>query len=303
VTLSSSSELTETALPNWLADLCQRLVSSPELDEILLNGCKSLVEVDRHGKSFVRAVPVSAGDVLISTQDFVADQGLRLDPLHPFAGGQLKVGAVLLRWHAVIPPISPDGVVLSLRRHRFEELSLTDFDWEGPELQGRLHETFEDRGALLVAGPTGVGKTTLLNAWLQHFARTRRVVILERLAEIPAMHDSWVRLVEKDKNVDGAGSFSLNEIFRQSLRLRPDLLVVGEIRGSEADVFLEAAATGHQCVAATIHASCAKTAWARLMSSVRSSRRKALAAEIRGRVTVVSMQRRSKPSVVAVERL
>jgi pilus assembly protein CpaF len=231
------------------------------VDEVLINGARSVMMVIGQ-RAEVGASPFASGQSMLQwLTQFARDQGVRLDPLCGSAGGMVAAEDLptllgqtgQLRWHALLPPLSQDGPLLALRRHRFGAISLENFG--GPDaLKERLSLAVAQKRSLLIAGPTGSGKSTLLVALLAAHASQERVMILESIAEIPALFPTWVRLLERLPNLEGVGAVSLDRLLKESLRLRPDRLVLGEIRGGEARPFRNALLSGHEGAMATIHA-------------------------------------------------
>ena len=185
-------------------------------------------------------------------QDFALDHGQRLDPVIGSAGG-LALGGIC-RWHALLPPLVLDGATLSIRRHRFEHLSLADFTYGSPDLEEKLGQALSKRRNLLIIGPTGAGKTSLLVALTKAYCATERIISLESWPELPLLTPLSLRLVTRRANLEGAGSVSIDRLLEEALRLRPDRLVLGEIRGAEARAFVELVATGHGGALGTMHA-------------------------------------------------
>src|SRR5262249_16652907 len=156
-----------------------------------------------------------------------------------------------------------DGPLFSLRRHRFNELTFDDFLLS--KTQGAfLEESVRIGRSILICGATGCGKTTFLALLLRAFSLHERVAIIEQIPELPALSSGWIRLAERPASLDGAPSFDLEQVFREVLRLRPDRLVVGEIRSREARPFLQAMASGHGGSMATLHAASPEQAFERV---------------------------------------
>jgi pilus assembly protein CpaF len=240
----------------------EALFSDARVDEILINGTRGLF-VSRGGPSFQEA-PSPFDDALVMTrwiQELAMRQGTRLDPLEPASGGSLEQGR--FRWHAVLPPISQDGPIFSLRRHRMETLTLGDFEFDDQFLTS-LERLLRERRSVVVCGPTGAGKTSILAALLREYAARERVVVLEDVPEIASISTSWIRLCARRASVEGQGAITLERLLAEALRLRPDRLVVGEIRGPEAAPFLQAMLSGHDGALTTIHAGSAEEAFERL---------------------------------------
>jgi pilus assembly protein CpaF len=271
--------------------------ADPAVDELLVNGTRSLGVV-RQGCVTTEPSPFrDPWTLLCAIQDFAVEQGVRLDPLCPSAGGAFADHGY--RWHALLPPLSPEGALLALRRHRFRELGLAAFD-ASPVTRTALVDAMKTRRNLLIAGPTGSGKTSLLAALLTATALQERVVVVESLEELPLASAAWIRLLERRANLEGAGRVDLRHLVREALRLRPDRVVVGEIRGEEAAPFLEAGLSGHGGLIATIHAGSVAQALARLrLLSGRGSRGfQTLLNELTQVLGVVVMERGRPPRIV-----
>lgn len=232
-----------------------------QVDEVLINSSRSMVTIAGNRVKVSRSPFGSGQEMLHWLTLFAREEGVRLDPLCGSAGGmvdperltQIWTHAGQLRWHALLPPLSQDGPLLALRRHRFGVISLTDFGGTD-EVKSQLLQAMASRRSLLIAGPTGSGKSTLLVALLAAHASQERVVILESVAEIPSLFPTWVRLLERLPNLEGVGAVALDRLLKESLRLRPDRLVLGEVRGREAQPFFNALLSGHDGAMATIHA-------------------------------------------------
>ncbi|KUH80083.1 MULTISPECIES: TadA family conjugal transfer-associated ATPase [unclassified Mycobacterium] len=186
--------------------------------------------------------------------------GRRLDEAQPWVDGQLTglgTGQFTVRLHAVLPPIAPAGTCLSLRvlRPATQDLaSLTAAGAIEPAAASLLDDIVRARLAFLVSGGTGAGKTTLLAAVLGAVPGTERIVCVEDAPEIAPAHPHLVKLVARCANVEGAGEVTMRDLVRQALRMRPDRIVVGEVRGAEVVDLLAALNTGHDGGAGTVHA-------------------------------------------------
>ncbi|BAF53351.1 TadA family conjugal transfer-associated ATPase [Corynebacterium glutamicum] len=184
--------------------------------------------------------------------------GRRLDDAQPFADGRItRDDGSVLRIHAVLAPLAESGTCISVRVLRQARLSLDDLINSGtvPEdIAPALRNIINQRRSFLVVGGTGTGKTTLLSAMLTEVPADQRIICIEDTAELHPGHPSIINLVSRQANVEGAGAVSMADLLKQSLRMRPDRIVVGEIRGAEVVDLLAAMNTGHDGGAGTIHA-------------------------------------------------
>ncbi|WP_156755042.1 TadA family conjugal transfer-associated ATPase [Actinokineospora pegani] len=195
--------------------------------------------------------------------------GRRLDDAQPYVDGWLPAVAVgsRVRLHAVLPPIAEAGTCLSLRVLRPASHGLTDLRDLGTfdaEVHDFLAAVVRARLAFLVTGGTGSGKTTLLAALLGQVPAGERVVCVEDAGELQPDHPQFVRLLARPANIEGAGEVTLRDLVRQALRMRPDRIVVGEVRGPEVCDLLSALNTGHDGGAGTVHANAPSEVPARL---------------------------------------
>ena len=186
--------------------------------------------------------------------------GRRLDEAQPWVDGQLTglgTGQFSVRLHAVLPPIAAGGTCLSLRvlRPATQDLAaLTRSGTIAPQAATLLDDIIAARLAFLISGGTGAGKTTLLSAILGAVAADERIVCVEDAAELAPAHPHLVKLVARCANVEGVGEVTVRDLVRQALRMRPDRIVVGEVRGAEVVDLLAALNTGHDGGAGTVHA-------------------------------------------------
>jgi pilus assembly protein CpaF len=221
--------------------------------------------------------------------------GRRLDDAHPYVDARLADGT---RLHAVLGPVAASGTCLSLRVLRPVRHDLPTL-FRGGSLPGitlaALTSIIAARLTYLVSGGTGSGKTTLLSALLAAVPGGERLVTVEDAEELQPPHPHVVRLVARQANVEGAGSISLRDLVRQALRMRPDRIVVGEVRGAEVVDLLAALNTGHEGGSGTVHANTAGDIPARLeaLAALGGVRRDALHAQLAGAVQVVLHVRRS----------
>ena len=246
------------------AGALEPLLVEPGVTDVLVNA-PGEVWVDR-GDGLVRA-PVDLGDeaaVRRLAQRLVGAAGRRLDDACPFADAVLPDGS---RLHAVLSPVAVRGTTLSLRVPRRARFSLADLVAAGalPVDGGPwLRALVEARLAILVSGGAGTGKTTLLATLLGLVEPDERIVVVEDTRELDPEHPHVVRLEARPPNVEGAGAITVRELVRQALRMRPDRLVVGEVRGGEVIDLLAALNTGHRGGGGTVHANEAAAVPARL---------------------------------------
>lgn len=193
-------------------------------------------------------------------QRLALSAGRRLDDAQPWVDGQLTglgAGQFTVRLHAVLPPIAPAGTCLSLRVLRPATQGLVALIRTGtiePQAAALLDDVIGARLAFLISGGTGAGKTTLLAAALGAVPAHERIVCVEDAAELEPPHPHLVKLVARSANVEGVGEVTVRELVKQALRMRPDRIVVGEVRGAEVVDLLAALNTGHDGGAGTVHA-------------------------------------------------
>jgi len=240
------------------------LLHQPGVTDVLVNG-PDQVFLDR-GQGLEPAAVSFASDAEVRAlaQRLAASVGRRLDDGSPFVDARLPDGC---RVHAVLGTVARPGTCLSLRVPAARALSLADFVASGAMSEraaALLTRLVEARVAFLVTGGTGSGKTTLLGALLARVPPTDRIVVVEDSRELEPAHPHVVRLEGRPPNAEGVGAITLSDLVRQSLRMRPDRLVVGEVRGGELVDLLRALNTGHEGGCGTVHANSAEDVPARL---------------------------------------
>ncbi|MCW2886384.1 MAG: pilus assembly protein CpaF [Streptosporangiaceae bacterium] len=240
------------------------LLSDPQVTDVLVNG-PTEVWVDA-GAGLVRTTVTFPDGATVRrlAQRLAAAAGRRLDDASPYADARLPGG---IRLHAVLPPVAVDGPCLSLRLPRRRAFTLDELVAAGtvPAAGAMLLAALvAARTAFLITGGTGTGKTTMLSSLLSLAGPDERLVLVEDSAELSPTHHHVVRLEGRPPNVEGAGEITLHDLVRQALRMRPDRLVVGEVRGSEVVDLLAALNTGHEGGCATLHANAAADVPARL---------------------------------------
>jgi len=238
------------------------LLADPAVSDVLVVGGRP-VWVERAGRLERTTVELSAAAVERLIERIVAPLGLRADRSSPLVDARLPDGS---RVHAVVPPLAVDGPCLTIRRFGAAALPLSEF---APEPVVELLRTAVRRGAnIVVAGGTGAGKTTLLNALAAAIPPGQRIITVEDAAELRLPQDHVVRLESRPANADGIGRVTVRELVRNALRMRPDRIVVGEVRGPEALDMLQAMNTGHDGSMTTCHANSGEDALRRLETMV-----------------------------------
>jgi pilus assembly protein CpaF len=230
------------------------LLSDPSVDEVMVNG-PDAVYVERRGH--LERTPVSfpsEAELLHAIERILAPLGRRVDEASPLCDARLPDGS---RVHAVIPPLSLSGPCLTIRRFRREGFSLRDLVARATlpaELAEFLALCVTAGAAVLVSGGTGSGKTTTLNALSGAIPGEERIVTIEDAAELRLRQRHVVRLESRPPGLDGRGEVTIRSLVRNALRMRPDRIVVGEVRGPEALDMLQALNTGHDGSLTTVHA-------------------------------------------------
>ncbi|EGJ75681.1 putative type II/IV secretion system protein [Streptomyces sp. Tu6071] len=240
------------------------LLADPEVTDVLVSA-PDRVWVERGGGLELSGVRFAdAAAVRRLAQRLAAVAGRRLDDAHPWVDARLPDGT---RLHAVLPPVAVGSACLSLRVVRPRAFTLAELTAAGTIPPGGdtvLRALVAGRLSFLVSGGTGTGKTTLLSALLGLAGPTERLVLAEDSAELRPAHPHVVRLETRPANQEGAGRVTLQDLVRQALRMRPDRLVVGEVRGAEVVHLLAALNTGHEGGCCTVHANTASDVPARL---------------------------------------
>lgn len=239
----------------------ERWLHDPAVNEVMVNA-GSEVWVERDG-ALHHVGRIRTPTLLAVIEHILTPIGRRLDRSTPMVDARLADGSRLC---AVVSPIAVDGPCLTIRRFNTRSITLEGF--APPAVAQLLRELVVQRCNLVVSGATSSGKTTLLNALAREVAPETRVVTLEDVAELRLPHPHVVRLETRDATPDGVGEVGLAELLHTALRLRPDRLVVGEIRGREAVHLLHALNTGHDGSLATVHANSALDALQRLAALV-----------------------------------
>lgn len=234
------------------------VLADPSVTEVMLNGPR-VAYVERAGTIEPLDLALDAAEIEHLAQRVIAPLGLRLDRAAPMVDARLPDGS---RLHAVLPPLAPDGPVVTIRRFAARRLALADFD--AGVAEPFLLAAVANGANILVAGATSAGKTTALQALATAIPARERIVTIEETAELRLPCAHVVRLETRPANSEGAGRVTVRELVRASLRMRPDRIVVGEVRGAEAFDMLQALNTGHDGSLCTVHANSARDALVRV---------------------------------------
>jgi pilus assembly protein CpaF len=240
------------------------LLRDASVDEVMVNGAGA-VWVERGGRLEPTDVRFgSAADLRDVIERILAPLGRRVDEAEPLCDARLPDGS---RVNVVIPPLAPDGPIVTVRRFRARGLSADDLvaagTWE-PPLRDLLARAVRARLSVLISGGTGSGKTTTLNALSSFVPSDERIVTIEDTLELRLRQPHVVRLEARPPSVEGRGEVTIRRLVRNALRMRPDRIVVGEVRGGEALDMLAAMTTGHDGSLSTVHAGSPEEALRRL---------------------------------------
>ena len=244
------------------------LLRSPRVSEIMINGPDTIF-IESGGRLFDSGVKFFNGQHLISIiQRIVEPLGRHIDDASPMVDARLPDGS---RVNAVIPPLALDGASVTIRKFADKKLTTDDlisFGSMTKEMAEFLKEAVRSRQNILVSGGTGSGKTTLLNVLSQFIPEGERVITIEDSAELKLSHKNLVRLEARPANIEGKGRISIRDLVVNTLRMRPDRIIVGECRGPEALDMLQAMNTGHDGSLTTAHANNPRDALTRLENMV-----------------------------------
>jgi pilus assembly protein CpaF len=265
------------------------LLADPATTDVVVNGPHD-VRVDR-GAGWEQTGIRFADDAAVQrlARRLASAAGRRLDEAQPYVDAQLPGG---IRLHAVLPPITSDGTCVSLRVLRPAQFDLATLGRHGafpPTVESLLRRIVRARLAVMISGGTGSGKTTLLAALLGEVDPAERIITVEDAGELRPTHPHVLHLLARTSNVEGAGRIELRDLVRQGLRMRPDRLVVGEVRGAEVIDLLVALNTGHRGGAGTVHANAADEVPARLaaLAALGGMAETTLNAQLPGAVQVI----------------
>jgi pilus assembly protein CpaF len=267
------------------------LLADPAVEEVMVNGPGS-VYVERNGRIETTGVAFSDEEELRNAiERILAPLGRRVDELSPMVDARLADGS---RVNVVIPPLAIDGPMLSIRRFGTRRLGpdeLVELGTLTAAQRELLEAAVSERRSILISGGTGSGKTTLLNALSSFVAPGERVVTIEDAAELRLQQPHVVRLESRPASVEGRGEFTVRDLLRNALRMRPDRILIGEVRGAEALDLLTALNTGHDGALSTVHANSPADALSRLETLVLMAGvglpHEAIAAQVRSGIDLV----------------
>jgi len=246
----------------------ETLLRDPKISDILVNN-KNLVYVERGG--LLQKTDVVFRDdrhIMQIIDRIVSKVGRRVDESSPMVDARLPDGS---RVNAIIPPLALDGPCLSIRRFGTGPMTaeaLVDLKSASSEMLQILCAAVRARISILISGGTGAGKTTFLNMLSQYIPATERLITIEDAAELQLAQENVVRLETRPPNVEGQGAIRQRQLLINSLRMRPDRIIIGEVRGEEAFDMLQAMNTGHEGSMTTIHANTPRDALSRLESMI-----------------------------------
>ena len=234
--------------------ILESLLNNSNITDILVNGHKEVWIDQGQGLEKTKLTFLNEESVKSLAQKLALSTGRRLDQSQPYVDAQLTK---TIRLHAVLTPIASPGTFISLRVHRPKTMSLTELVINKTLTTSQkkfLTEMIINKKSFVICGGTGSGKTTLLNSLLSDVEKSQRILIIEDSRELNPQHPHVVSLEGRPANIEGMGLITMKDLIKQSLRMRADRLIIGEVRGAEVIDWLSALNTGHTGSAGTIHA-------------------------------------------------
>jgi pilus assembly protein CpaF len=234
--------------------ILESLLDNSNITDILVNGHKEVWIDQGQGLEKTKLTFLNEESVRSLAQKLALSTGRRLDQSQPYVDAQLTK---TIRLHAVLTPIASPGTFISLRIHRPKTMLLTELvinkTLTTPQ-KNFLTEMIKNKKSFVICGGTGSGKTTLLNSLLSDVGKSQRILIIEDSRELNPQHPHVLSLEGRPVNIEGMGLITMKDLIKQSLRMRADRLIIGEVRGAEVNDWLSALNTGHTGSAGTIHA-------------------------------------------------
>jgi pilus assembly protein CpaF len=244
------------------------LIQDPVITEVMVNG-PNQVFIERAGKLYKTDIGFrDDAHVMRIIDKIVSEVGRRVDESSPYVDARLPDGS---RVNAIIPPLALNGPCLTIRkfsREPYTDEDLIHFGTMTAEVRDLLRACVRAKLNTLISGGTGSGKTTLLNVMSAYIPESERIVTIEDAAELQLKQPHWVRLETRPPNIEGRGMVAQRDLVRNSLRMRPDRILVGEVRGAEALDMLQAMNTGHEGSLTTAHANTPRDAMSRIETMV-----------------------------------
>ena len=307
------NEAEEAVLANELTDdmiglgPLEPLLQDDKITDILVNGPFD-VYVERHGKlEKTTARFRDAQHVRHVAQRIANAVGRRVDEASPMVDARLADGS---RVNIIVPPLCLNGGTISIRKFPKQNLTLETMVQQknlSPEMARFLDIAARCRANILISGGTGSGKTTLLNATSRHIASNERIVTIEDAVELRLQQPHVVQLESRPPNIEGVGAIAQRELLRNALRMRPDRIIVGEVRGSEAFDMLQAMNTGHDGSMSTIHANSPRDALSRLENMVLMAAAnlplRALRSQVASAINILVHVERMRDGIRRIERI
>lgn len=248
------------------------LLKQPDVTEVMVNN-KDQVYIEKMGKIYLTSKKFTSNEqVRIVIERILAPLGRRIDESVPYVDARLPDGS---RVNAIIAPLSLTGPTLTIRKFARQRYYMDDlinrFGSLTPEMAQFLDASVKSRKNILVSGGTGSGKTTFLNILSTYIPESERIITIEDAAELKLDQTHWVRLEARPPNIEGRGEITIRDLFRNSLRMRPDRIIVGEVRGPEALEMIQAMSTGHRGTLAVIHGNSPQEIASRMETLILSS--------------------------------
>ena len=274
----------------------EEFLSDPSVTEIMVNRA-DLIYLEKAGKAMKSKVTFSSNAQLMQViERIVTPIGRRIDEKTPYVDARLADGS---RVHAIIPPLSIDGPMVTIRKFPAKRLGpqdLINYKSVTPEMADFLRACIEARLNVLISGGTGSGKTTLLNILSSFIPANERILTVEDAAELQLQQEHVGRLETRPANIEGTGAVTIRDLVKQTLRMRPDRIIIGEVRAGEALDMLQAMNTGHDGSMATVHSNSPREAIARLETLVMMAGMdlpvKAIREQMAGAVNLIVQQSR-----------